>query len=150
MTHCKRDRQEQQTHKNHFTTNTDNRTLVSALISIQHQSRMTSLTDYVNDPRFSQTFELPANPASGRTSPFRVKYADYGYCRDETHPEEENVILFFGPLMASRLLHIAKDGLAKKHRIRIINPDRPGIGGTDAAGSNDAMAIWRGMLARLH
>lgn len=102
--------------------------------------------DYVLDPRFSRTFELPAGPASnGRTGPFKVKYADYGY-RNEAHPEQENVLLFFGPLMASRLFHIAKDELAKKRKIRIINLDRPGIGGTDPADAKDRMGLWLGMV----
>ena len=106
---------------------------------------MASVTDFVNDPRFSRTFELPADPDSGRTRPFKVVYADYGY-RNEADPEQENVLLFFGPLMASRLMHIAKDELAKKHKIRILNPDRPGIGGTDFASVQDRMNVWLGML----
>jgi hypothetical protein len=101
--------------------------------------------DYVNDPRFSRTFELPADPARGRTEPFKVTYADYGY-RNEAHPEEENVLLFFGSLLASRLIHIPKDELAKKHKIRIIDFDRPGVGGTDNVEVKDRMSIWRGTV----
>ena len=103
--------------------------------------------DYINDPRFSRTFELPADPANGCPKPFKITYADYGY-RNETHPEEEHVLLFFGPLLSSRFHHIAKDELAKKQKIRIINPDRPGIGGTDMVDVNERMNIWRGRPAR--
>ncbi|OIW32563.1 hypothetical protein CONLIGDRAFT_630243 [Coniochaeta ligniaria NRRL 30616] len=96
----------------------------------------------LDDPRFSQVFELPANPAGGRDSAFRIKYVDYGY-RNEAHPEQENVLLFFPPLMASRLLHVTKDELGKKHKIRIISLDRPGIGGTDAAAPDKRLGLWR-------
>ncbi|GAB1312489.1 hypothetical protein MFIFM68171_02699 [Madurella fahalii] len=109
---------------------------------------MVTPADYVNDPRFNRTFELPADPANGRTRPFKVKYADYGY-RNEAHPEQENVFLFFGPLLSSRLFHIAKDELAKKHKIRIINPDRPGIGGTDSADAKDRMSLWLDVIPAL-
>lgn len=101
--------------------------------------------DYINDPRFSQTFELAPDPDRGRTNPFKVKYADYGY-RNEAQPNQENVFLFFGPLMGSRLMHIAKDEIAKRHKIRIINPDRPGMGGTDAVDASHTMSLWRGEL----
>ncbi|KAK2593712.1 hypothetical protein QQS21_008577 [Conoideocrella luteorostrata] len=106
------------------------------------------MDDYMNDPRFNRIFTLPPDPAKNRTSSFRVKYADYGY-RNEVHPHEENVLLFFGPLMASRLLHISKDAVAKKHKIRIINPDRPGIGGTDAVGVENRMSFWREVVMAL-
>ncbi|KXX82332.1 hypothetical protein MMYC01_201299 [Madurella mycetomatis] len=110
---------------------------------------MVAPVDYVLDPRFSRTFELPADPASnGRTGPFKVKYADYGY-RNDAHPEQENALLFFGPLMASRLFHIAKDELAKRRKIRIINLDRPGIGGTDPADAKDRMSLWLDVIPAL-
>ena len=104
---------------------------------------MAEFSAFISDERFSRVFELPGDPASGRTGPFRVKFADYGY-RNEAHPEQENVMLFFGPLMGSRLIHIAKDDIAKKHKVRIINPDRPGVGGTDAVDARDGMRVWRG------
>jgi pimeloyl-ACP methyl ester carboxylesterase len=101
------------------------------------------LAEYLNDPRFSRNFELPADPAHGRESPFKIRYADFGY-RNESHPEQENVLLFFSPLFGSRLLHIAKDELAKRHKVRIISVDRPGVGGTDAVDPARSMAVWRG------
>lgn len=97
----------------------------------------------LDDPRFNQTFELPASPDDGRSSSFKVKYTDYGY-RNEAQPEEENVLLFFPPLMASRLLHVTKDELAKKHKIRIISLDRPGIGGTDPSPPDKRLGLWQG------
>ncbi|KAK3307246.1 uncharacterized protein B0T15DRAFT_553729 [Chaetomium strumarium] len=124
-----------------------------------------SAEDFLNDARFHRTFTLPADPSHGRPRPFTIKYADYGYHNNNhntAHPEEEEeeqekaerVLLFFSPLMGSRLLHICKDALARRHRIRIINPDRPGIGGTDAAPAGDRLALWRdalpALLAHLH
>jgi hypothetical protein len=103
---------------------------------------MAAFADYINDPRFHQTFQLPADPASGCPRSFRVKYTDYGYRKTDAE-EEENVLLFFSPLMASRLLFIAKDELAKKHKIRVITVDRPGIGGTDPVDTKDGLTLWR-------
>ncbi|KAH8912906.1 hypothetical protein BR93DRAFT_942658 [Coniochaeta sp. PMI_546] len=104
----------------------------------------------LDDPRFNRTFELPASPDAGRSSSFKIKYTDYGY-RNEAHPEEENVLLFFPPLMASRLLHVTKDELAKKHKIRIISLDRPGIGGTDPSPPDKRLDLWQvpALLAHL-
>ncbi|KAK4232750.1 hypothetical protein C8A03DRAFT_39624 [Achaetomium macrosporum] len=107
-----------------------------------------SADDFLNDPRFNRTFSLPADPSRGRPRDFTIKYADYGYY-NAAHSDQERVLLFFSPLMGSRLLHICKDDLARKHRIRIINPDRPGIGGTDGAPARDRLALWRDALPAL-
>ncbi|KAF4450060.1 hypothetical protein F53441_6765 [Fusarium austroafricanum] len=81
---------------------------------------------FLKDPRFSQTFQLPADPTDDHAA-IQVKYADYGY----HNAQDENVLLFFAPLCASRIFHCAKDELAKKYRVRIVVMDRPGFGGTD-------------------
>ncbi|KAJ6442319.1 alpha/beta hydrolase fold family protein [Purpureocillium lavendulum] len=108
---------------------------------------MSAAREFVDDPRFSRAFELPADPTRGRHSAFRIAYADYGY-RKESDAEQETVLLFFGSLMGSRLVHVAKDKLAKEHGIRIINPDRPGIGGTDAVDPERRVAVWLGERER--
>ncbi|KAF4981444.1 hypothetical protein FZEAL_2756 [Fusarium zealandicum] len=100
-----------------------------------------AVDDFLQDPRFNQTFELPTDPGRNRLS-IKVKYADYGY-RDEASPAEENVLLFFAPLLASRMLHVAKDALAKRHKVRIVSLDRPGIGGTDEVKLEQRAAICR-------
>ncbi|KAI0125982.1 hypothetical protein BJ170DRAFT_702897 [Xylariales sp. AK1849] len=103
-------------------------------------THLTTDTDaYIGDARFSQTFTLPPGP--GRPEPFQVTYSDYGY-RNPAEPEQENVLLFCGPLLCTRFLHIAKDELAKRHHVRIINPDRPGIGGTTAVDAHLRLNIW--------
>ncbi|KAF4949306.1 hypothetical protein FSARC_13513 [Fusarium sarcochroum] len=84
---------------------------------------------YLKDPRFNQSFQLPADQSDNHAT-LQVKYADYGY-RNQAKPEDENILLFFAPLCASRIFHVGKDELAKKHRVRIIVMDRPGFGGTD-------------------
>ncbi|KAF5027127.1 hypothetical protein F66182_753 [Fusarium sp. NRRL 66182] len=95
-------------------------------------STRTELRDpetFLQDLRFNQHFQLPADPSDDHPS-LRVKYADYGY-RNQTKPEDENVLLFFAPMCASRMIHVGKDELAKKYRVRIIVVDRPGFGGTE-------------------
>ncbi|OHE91976.1 hypothetical protein CORC01_12712 [Colletotrichum orchidophilum] len=95
--------------------------------------------EYLNDPRFHQSFTLAPGP--DRPDPFQVTYCDYGY-RNADDPEREHVLLFCGPLLGSRYLHVAKDALAKKHGVRIINPDRPGFGGTTHVDAPDRVRLW--------
>jgi hypothetical protein len=99
--------------------------------------------DFLNDPRFNRAFTLPADPSRGRPNPFAIKYADFGY-RNESHPEQEHVLLFSPPLVGSRLLQVPKEDLAIRHKIRIIAADRPGMGGTDAAAAKDRLPLWTG------
>jgi hypothetical protein len=102
---------------------------------------MSDSADFIEDPRFHRVFEFPADPENGRPGVFRVTYADFGY-RNESDPDQENVLLFFGPLMGSRLAHIPKDDLAKRHKIRVINADRPGTGQTERVGPSERMSLW--------
>jgi hypothetical protein len=96
---------------------------------------------FLSLPQFHQTFTLEPSPTNGLTTPFTLKYADYG---DASSP---HVLLFFGPLMGSRFIHMPKDPLAKRHHLRIIDVDRPGMGGTDPAPASERLRIWRGMFA---
>lgn len=103
-------------------------------------------TAYINDPRLNRTFQLPADPSRGRPKPFQVSYADFGFHREDTRDDdgEEQVLLFFGPLVSSRLFNTAKDGLAKRYKVRIVNAERPGIGKTDSVPAERLLEVWRG------
>ncbi|KZZ90850.1 interferon-induced GTP-binding protein mx2 [Moelleriella libera RCEF 2490] len=109
---------------------------------------MSSPATFLDDPRFSRSVELPADPSKNRPDVFHITYADYGH-RDEQHPETETVLLFFGPLGGSRWIHVAKDAVAKRRRIRIIHPDRPGFGGTDAVDMKHRIQTWSGAVVSL-
>jgi hypothetical protein len=102
-----------------------------------------SIQTFLDHPFFNRTFALPPNPLTGRTTPFKVSYCDYGY-HNPSDPSRERVLLHFGPLMATRLLHVTKHFVAAHYHIRIIDIDRPGFGGTDAIPTAERMAIWRG------
>ena len=103
-------------------------------------------TAYINDPRLNRTFQLPADPSRSRPKPLQVSYADIGFHREDAGDDdgEEQVFLFFGPLMSSRLFNTAKDGLAKRYKVRIVNPERPGIGKTDSVPAEKLLEVWRG------
>ncbi|CAF3615085.1 unnamed protein product [Fusarium graminearum] len=103
---------------------------------------------FLKDPRFSQTFQIEADPSNGFPTAIKVKYADYGY-RNPSDPSEENVLLFFAPLCASRIIHCAKDELAKKHRVRVVTMDRPGFGGTDPVKLEQRAVLCRKMTLAL-
>jgi len=102
---------------------------------------MTTASTYLDDPRFNREFILPACQAHQAGSPLRITYADYGY-----NGEDGNTFMFFGPLLRSRLLHVSQDYIAKKHKIRVLAVDRPGIGGTESVNLDCRMLIWRGEL----
>ncbi|KAI2619620.1 hypothetical protein GGR54DRAFT_630651 [Hypoxylon sp. NC1633] len=97
------------------------------------------LSRYLDDERFHQTFTLPSGP--GRPEELKITYSDFGY-RNPDEPQKERVLLFCGPLLGSRFLFIAKDKLAKKYGVRIINPDRPGFGGSTKVDASDRVRVW--------
>ncbi|KAM3552701.1 hypothetical protein ARSEF4850_007257 [Beauveria asiatica] len=101
-----------------------------------------------DDSRYSREYHLPGGTIQGRPEPLKVTYADFGY-RNVENPDEENVFLFFPPLLGSRWMHIAKDNLAKKHRVRIINVERPGYGGTDQVELQDRLRVWQDVIPAL-
>ncbi|KAF4987758.1 hypothetical protein FGRMN_10182 [Fusarium graminum] len=103
--------------------------------------------EFLQDPRFSRSFKLPADPADDHPC-LQVTYADYGY-HNPTTSEAEHVLLFFAPLCASRMLHCAKDELAKKNHVRIVVMDRPGFGGTDPVKLDQRPFICRKMTLAL-
>lgn len=94
--------------------------------------------EFLCDIRFHRSFVLPANEARGRSKPFRVSYADYGDRRSDA------VVLLCGALMATRFCYSPLDYLAKSYNVRIVHPDRPGIGGTDPVELHERIPIWLG------
>jgi hypothetical protein len=102
-------------------------------------------TAYLSDPRFNRIFQLPADPSRCRPKSLQVSYADYGFHREAAGGDngEEQVLLFFGPLMSSRFLNAAKDALAKRYKVRIVSAERPGVGKTDVLPADKRLEVWR-------
>ncbi|KAH9897433.1 hypothetical protein F4778DRAFT_783016 [Xylariomycetidae sp. FL2044] len=101
---------------------------------------------YLNDERFHQKFTIPPGP--GRPEPFHVTYSDIGY-RNAAEPSRERVVLVCAPLVASRLFPIAKAALARRHRMRLLTPDRPGFGGTTDVAPAHRVRAWLEMVPAL-
>ncbi|KAF2852937.1 hypothetical protein T440DRAFT_497430 [Plenodomus tracheiphilus IPT5] len=78
--------------------------------------------EFLCDRRFHRTFVLPPNLNTDRPGSYRTSYADYG------DAESNAVVLFCGALMGTRFCYSPLDQLAKAFNVRIIHPDRPGIG----------------------
>lgn len=95
-----------------------------------------SVLDFLCDVRFHKSYVLPPNPHTGRHAPSRVSYADYG------DSESNAVVLFCGALIGSRFCYSPLDQLAKAYNVRIIHPDRPGIGGTQAVDLDKRIQTW--------
>ncbi|KAH9877319.1 hypothetical protein IAQ61_002683 [Plenodomus lingam] len=72
---------------------------------------------------------------------YRTSYADFG------DVESNAVILFCGALMGTRFCYSPLDQLAKAYNVRILHPDRPGIGGSDSVELDKRIQIW---LGRFH
>lgn len=94
--------------------------------------------DFICDVRFHQSFFLSPNPETGRSKRYRVSYADYG------DQNSDAVVLFCGALMGTRFCYSPLDHLAKLYNVRIIHPDRPGIGGSDPVELNERIPMWLG------
>ncbi|KAF2628336.1 hypothetical protein BU25DRAFT_390906 [Macroventuria anomochaeta] len=77
-----------------------------------------NVLEFLCDRRFHRQFTFTQSKKR-----YRVSYSDYGSITSKS------VVLFFGGLMGGRLSYSPLDQLAKSHNIRIIHPDRPGIGG---------------------
>ncbi|KAK0648581.1 hypothetical protein B0T16DRAFT_456048 [Cercophora newfieldiana] len=98
---------------------------------------------FLSHPQFHRTFTVNPTPENGFTTPFTVKYADFG------DTSSSNVLLFFGPLMGSRFIQTPKHALALRQHIRIIDVDRPGMGGSDPAPAGERLRIWRVVIPSL-
>ena len=88
--------------------------------------------------RFHSTFVLPPNPETARDQPYRVSYADFG------DPTSNAVVLFCGAMMGMRLSYSVLDQLARAYNVRIIHPDRPGVGGSDPVDLDKRIQTWLG------
>ncbi|KAK4141198.1 uncharacterized protein C8A04DRAFT_14310 [Dichotomopilus funicola] len=121
-------------------------------MTTETQTQTETLPLDINDPRFHRTFTYTLPPSSDHSntlpSLYKLTYADFGY-RNETHPDQERVVLFSPPLMGSRLLFATKDALAKRHRIRVISVDRPGFGGSEQVPAAGRLALWRETIPAL-
>ncbi|KAF2111649.1 hypothetical protein BDV96DRAFT_614534 [Lophiotrema nucula] len=99
--------------------------------------------EFLCDIRFHRSFVLPPNKETGRSKPVRISYADYG----DRHSDA--VVLFCGALMGTRFCYSPLDGLARAYNVRIIHPDRPGIGGSDPVELHERIPLWLEMVPHL-
>lgn len=81
---------------------------------------------------------LPPHTDTDRTKPYRVSYSDFGDVNSKA------VVLFCGALFGSRLSYSPLDQLAKAHHVRIVHPDRPGVGGSEAVEPEKRIQTWLG------
>lgn len=107
------------------------------------------------DIRLHRSFVLPPNPRIGRNKPIRVSYSDVGYSgsilRDTEDGSERRVpaLLWCSGQFGGRYQAFAYDELAKKHKVRFLAIDRPGIGGTQAVPLDQRIATWLDMVSAL-
>ncbi|KAH9871770.1 hypothetical protein J1614_006026, partial [Plenodomus biglobosus] len=98
------------------------------------------VVEFLCDRRFHCTFVLPPNLNTDRPNSYRTSYADFG------DVESDAVVLFCGALMGTRFCYSPLDQLAKAYNVRIIHPDRPGIGGSDSVQLHNSRVIWLTVL----
>ncbi|KAG9192867.1 hypothetical protein G6011_11601 [Alternaria panax] len=99
--------------------------------------------EFICDLRFHRSFVLPARPEANRPNPYHVSYSDFG----DAH--SKSVVVFCGGLFGQRLSYTPLDQLAKAHHVRIIHPDRPGVGGSDAVEPEKRVQTWLEMVPEL-
>lgn len=101
-------------------------------------SQADAVLEFLCDRRFHQQFTY----TRGNTRR-RVSFADYG------DSASTSVVLFFGGLMGARFSYSPLDQLAKEHNVRIIHPDRPGVGGSDPVAIEDRINAYIDMVPHL-
>lgn len=100
--------------------------------------------------RFHKSFTFVPSTSIATTTPnkpLRTSYSDFG---DET---SDAVVLFCGALVGTRLCYLSLDSLAKRNRVRVICPDRPGVGGSDGIdvagrGVGQRVEVWLGKISQ--
>ncbi|KAF2687376.1 hypothetical protein K458DRAFT_296874 [Lentithecium fluviatile CBS 122367] len=102
-----------------------------------------AIIEYLCDRRFHQSFTLPPNPAIGRKKPYRVSFADYGDANSKA------VVLFCGAFGTARFDYWHLDLAAKRYKVRIVCPDRPGIGGSDPVDLHKRIDMWLEIVPQL-
>ena len=101
-------------------------------------SQHDAVLEFLCDRRFHRQFRYSHEGKSHRAT-----YADYG------DPNSTSVVLFFGGLMGARYSYSPLDQLAKQHNIRIIHPDKPGLGGSDPVPIEDRIPTYVAMIPKL-
>ncbi|BDD58803.1 hypothetical protein MAP00_004055 [Monascus purpureus] len=96
-------------------------------------------TTFLADIRFHRSLWLPPDPRQGRFDALRVTYSDLG-CEDGP------AIIWCGGLFGSRYTLAESDELAKQKGVRVISPDKPGIGGTMGVEIEDKVKTWLGLF----
>ncbi|CAN9141428.1 unnamed protein product [Alternaria alternata] len=99
--------------------------------------------EFICDRRFHRSFVVPANPESNTSKPYHVSYSDFG------DADSKAIVLFCGALFGQRLCYAPLDQLAKAHHVRIIHPDRPGVGGSEAVEPEKRVQTWLEMAPKL-
>jgi hypothetical protein len=101
-------------------------------------SHADAVLEFLCDRRFHRQFKFSHEGKSHRAT-----YADYG------DPNSTSVVLFFGGLMGARYSYSPLDQLARQHNIRIIHPDKPGLGGSDPVPIEDRIPTHVAMIPQL-
>lgn len=117
----------------------------------------TRATELACDIRLHKSFQLPPNHSIGRTTTIRVSYSDVGYSESKSTPGKPDhvesddipVVLFAGGMFGGRYQAFSVDDLCKKHRVRFLAIDRPGIGGTDMVNLSQRVTTWLDMVPAL-
>ncbi|RYP77935.1 hypothetical protein DL770_006975 [Monosporascus sp. CRB-9-2] len=97
-----------------------------------------STTEFLADLRFHQSLLIAPEKCrdrATRSSPLRVAYSDIG-------DSEGTPLLFVGGLFGTRYTLALADKLSKERHVRLISPDKPGIGGTDAVDVEQKVGVW--------
>ncbi|KAK4040125.1 hypothetical protein C8A01DRAFT_35904 [Parachaetomium inaequale] len=103
--------------------------------STAHSPGSSQAISFLADIRFHRVLWLPPSPENGRPSSLRVTYSDLG-------AQDGEVLLVCGGLYGSRYTLAQADKLAKKRGVRLITPDKPGVGGTEPVDINQKVKAW--------
>jgi len=128
---------------------------VFVLFGIYKVTRQTAIDEALTclaDARYHRVFYLAPNPQLNkpRSKPLRVTYSDIGRpaCENEAEEAAKATVWFCGGLFAGRWFGaiIKADLVLKARGVRLINIDRPGMGGTDEVPLAERLNVYMGTL----
>ncbi|KAM0276809.1 hypothetical protein ACHAQH_006344 [Verticillium albo-atrum] len=92
------------------------------------------MAEYLSRPRFHQSLTLPATDDHGE---LKVTYA-VGGSQDPSAP----TLLFIGGMFGGRYMAVIGDYICRKMGVRIISPDRPGMGSSTPVPIPQRIPVW--------
>ena len=108
----------------------------------EYAEREVEAIEYLASANLHQTFTLPPSTCLNRNRPVRITYSDTGRRFNEDGTPSRAVILACMGMFGDRWMGVMHDKAASTLGVRLINVDRPGMGGSSMVEIKDRVQTW--------